>query len=179
MANVDKPLGFKPLRRMGGGVVNMNSYTLDATTVAIKKGDVIVAVNAGTVDGAESSADPFVGAAPIVGIAAEDKASNAGGSILVYDDPDLVFVAQMDDGTTVGGAGSSAMNLNYDIISTASGVNTSIMEIDESSGVADADTPIKVIRLYPVEDNAHGEFARYECIWSQHQGKSSGGSLGV
>ena len=170
MANQDRAFGFIPVR----GNLKPEPYTLDATTVAIKRGDVLVAVDAGTVDGAESSADPYVGASLPVGIAAEDKAANAGGTILVYDDPNLRFIGQMDNGTTVGGAGQSGMNLNYDIISTASGVLNSIMEIDESSGVTTAATPIKALRLYPQEGNALGEFAVVECCWSMHARMSTG-----
>ena len=177
MANVDKPHGFRPIRRLSGGAIGVNSYILASSNTRIRVGDVLVATSAGHVDHASTSADPFVGDDPIVGIAAENVDANSGGTILVYDDPDLVMEAQCDDGTNIA---ATNLNLNYDIISTATTTEEiSIMEIDSSSGATTAATPIKALRLYPVPDNELDEFARLEVIWSQHQAKSSGGSLGV
>lgn len=177
MANVDKPFGFRVLRTLSGKAPNMNPYSLAAANTRIRIGDVLVATSDGVVDHASTSANPFEGAAPIIGIAAENKDASAGGTIYVYDNPDLVMIAQCDNGTVMA---ETNRNLNYDIISTATTTeNISIMEIDASSGVSTAATPLKAIRLYPALDNAWGEFAILEVTWAQHQFKSSGGSLGV
>jgi hypothetical protein len=167
MANPDKPHGFRPLSSTSGEPNRTNEYNVAAANSIIGIGDLLVLTTAGTVDRAA------VSATQIIGVAAQAKAASAGGTILVYDDPDIRLEAQTDDGT---GTGTDAADLfgNFDIVVTDATNDQSNMEIDESSGSATATLPLKTIALYPDVENEHGEFNRLICIINNHVLKSTG-----
>ena len=98
MANVDNPIGFRPLYHLMGVPFQANKYILTTGATAYK-GDLLKVVAAGTVEPA--AADDGV---IVVGVAAEyisDSGSAGGKEILVWDDPYIVFAVQADTGTTV------------------------------------------------------------------------------
>jgi hypothetical protein len=77
---------FTPAYRRGGGAINANAYYI-ATATAVTKGQPLTfTVGTGIAVYDATDADD-----PIIGIAAEDHAANSGTSILVYDDPSIVF----------------------------------------------------------------------------------------
>lgn len=154
MANRDTPFGFKPLR----GPFCAHKYLLTTANVAIGVGDVIVRNASGMHDRGAASATQ------IVGIALESAAANDGANgkeILVSDDPNTVYLAQMDDGVSVG-ALQDGMTLNFDFVATAPSNGLSRMELNESSANTTATLPFKALRLHKAVDNAFGEFQKTE-----------------
>jgi hypothetical protein len=167
MANVDRPHGFKPIGTLSGSELKTRQYNVKSTNAKISINDPVIFDTTGTIDKAATSATQ------IVGISAQSIAASTGGTCLVYDDPNLLVEAQTDNGT---GTCTAAADLfgNVDFIDTASTTDLSIMELDESSQTTTATLPFKVIALYPVLDNAHGEFNRLVCTINNHVYKSTG-----
>lgn len=168
MANTDAPHGFRPVRHLTGGTVRTNVYNLVAANSAIGVGDVIVQTDTGEVN--RGAADPTAGT--VVGVAAEPKAASDGGDILVWDDPDIIYEAQMDDGTTY--TVQTGMNLNYNIVDGTPVNGVSIQEIDEGSAATTSTLPLKALRLYKAVDNAFGQFNRIEVILNTHVARGVG-----
>lgn len=167
MANVDFPGGFVP---KGDGNEAVNYYDIASNNGEIGLYDLVERRSDGYIHQAQASS------VTIIGVAAEHKAANSGGQIAVYDDPNMTFIAQMDE--TEFDA-QTDFDLNYNIVvGTPNSLNgRSIMEIDSSSQAATATLPIKVLRLASVitqAGNALGANARVECIINNHVKKSTG-----
>lgn len=167
MANVDKPHGFRPIYAIHGVSGTCGKYELAAANTAIGIGDLIGRTNAGVVDQAAATS------VQVIGVAAEAKAANSGGTILLYDGPFQVYEAQTDDGTGTLTA-QTGVNLNADFVATAASAGMSRMEIDENSGAVTPTLPLVVLGLYEVVDNAFGEFNRLEVMINNHVLKSLG-----
>lgn len=212
MANTDKVNGFRPVRYLNGAPWNgqARKYVIpagDGTDTAV--GDIVEAGGAGE-DGYQSVVRMANGATStalvgvVVGIDPVDKGgtSLAGGGtndinlsnlyragstkayVWVVDDPNVVFEAQFDDAgdqpdhTDVG--------LNYDVVlgTTDTATGASGMEIDSSSEVTTAATPLKLIGLVRRPDNDITDaddpnYQRGEVIFNLHVYKSGAGTAGV
>ena len=174
MANPDVKNGFRPVRGGSSGKSpRVTPYPLAAATDEIGIGTPVYmtsgAINrAGTTDA-------------LRGIAAEYKAASAGGTILVWDDPEQEFVAQTDDGT---GDLTAAANLNKNCTFVGTGVTNrqSTAEIDENSGSSTATLLFKTLRLsktfHRTAQNAHGEFNRLVVKINNHQLQGGTGTAG-
>lgn len=163
MANVDRPHGFTVVE----GNLQTHEYPVAAANSVIGIGDLVILTDAGTVDIAAA------GATQIIGVAAQAKADSAGGTILIHDDPNIRIEGQMDDTVTTGAA-LAGMNANYNIVVTAATNGRSNQEINEDSDATTATLPLKALYLYPVSDNAYGEFNRIVCSINNHVLKSVG-----
>src|SRR3990172_434158 len=98
MANKDQLRGMIPLRHLTGGEIRTSEY-LVTTGAIVYKGDILKVVAAGTVEAAAAD-DGII----CVGVAAEyvsDSTSVGGKTVLVYDDPYIVFLIQADTGTAI------------------------------------------------------------------------------
>lgn len=168
MANRDAPHGFKPVYAIYGEHAHQKKYTVATTHAAIGIGDLIETVSDGTVRKGTASSTS------LIGVAAHPLAANTGTELSVYDNPGQVFEAQTDDGTGALTAQTGIFS-NANFIDTATTTDFSIMEIDENSAAVTATLPLKVIGLYPVSNNAFGEFNRLEVMINNHVY----GSLGV
>jgi hypothetical protein len=172
MANTDFPSGFMPIYRKGGGCPVSTDYDLSPTNSAIGLYDLLERRADGYLDQAQ------VGSTTIVGIAAQSVDANTGGQIPVYDVDDHIMVAQVDDASVDQ---QTDFDLNYNIVVGApnSVTGRSIMEIDGSSGAANVDLPIKLMRVAQAQDatgNVLGEFVKVECYINRGIFKS--GALG-
>lgn len=164
MSNRDTPMGFLPSYCWSGRIVP-KAYELAAANTIIGIGDLLVRTADGVVDRAAATA------VQIVGVAAEAKDASSGGSILVWDNPFIVFRAQVDDATVNA---QTDFNLNYDIV-VADAVNgRSQMEIDGSEQAVTSTLPITLIGLYPDPRNSLGEHVDVLCIINNHVYKSLG-----
>jgi hypothetical protein len=76
---------FTPAYREGGGPITPHEYLIPTAT-AIVKGQTLTYGVTGVAAYDATDADD-----PLIGIAAEDHAANSGTSILVYDEPDIIF----------------------------------------------------------------------------------------
>lgn len=143
MANKDQVRGLEP----SGKLLHCAEYTAGAT---IYPGDIVKLDNAGLL------AVAAAGTAACTGVALTYATS--GNKCMVSDDPNQEYVAQADDGTI---AAQTNVGLNYNIVvGTASTLyKRSAMQIDASTGVTDANMPLRVVRLAPAVDNDFGSKA--------------------
>lgn len=166
MANVDFPRGFIPI----DGSMRTHNYPIASNNSQIGLYDLVERRSDGLIHPAQASSTT------IIGSAAEAKAANAGGTLAVYDDPNLIFEAQMDEADADA---QTDFDLNYNIVATTPNTTTgqSQMEIDSSTQAATATLPIKILRLRDVQTaagNALGANAVFECIINNHVLKSTG-----
>jgi hypothetical protein len=178
MANVNAPCGFRPVRKLGGGEITMNTYSVAATyATAIYDGDPV----------------EMTGTGRQVQLAAADNSDNIGvfkgcsyktasGEVVfshhwpgvsdgktdikayVIDDPDVIFEIQADacaeseigvlaDWNAGTGNSSTGMSGAY---ATVTGVTATTGE------------PLRVMRLVDRPDNAYGAYAKIEVMFAEH-----------
>lgn len=166
MANVDNPRGFWPVRHLCGGEIRTNNYPMTASTT-IYKGDLLKAVNGGTVE--PSAADDGV---IVVGVAAEYKVSAATGTteVAVYDDPNIVFGVQADTGTAVASA-DRFETANHVAGSGSSTTKLSGHELDSSDIATGAQ--LKIIGIINEPLNSWAEHADLEVLINEHLYKAA------
>ncbi len=171
MANRDNPNGFTPVRHLTGGEIRTEAVLLAAANAAIGVGDLLVRTAAGVWDRWASGAAS--------GVAAASSAASSGGvEIAAYIDPNIVYAAQVDDGTGTLTA-QTGINLNATAVAGTPVNGRSIYEIDESSGATTIDLPLKVVRLSKQVGNGFGAFNRLEVVINNHDLKGGTGTLGV
>ncbi len=160
MANADKPRGFLPIRRLGGGDIVANEYTVTASQT-IYMGDPVILTNAGTVSiGAASQTTTHLG------ISADwIKTAAAGSKIHVYDDPNILFMVQTTNSitTTISNVFNTA-----DIVTYAAGNTTTGISCMELNTPGTSSKPWLILGLYDTPDNAWGEFSKVIVKYNQH-----------
>ena len=178
MANADRPHGARPVRHMNGSTaIQSNPYTVDAANAtAIFLGDFVKLENDGNIT-AGSEGGLLLGVC--VGIA-DDYGDltrrylpdSTAGTVMVTDDPDMIYAIQEDDGGTALTA--EAIGENCDVETGAGGSTTTSLsshEIDRSTS-SSAIAQLRLLRLVPREDNAHGDWAEWEVYINEHQFRS-------
>jgi len=177
MANVDNPNGFRPYHcpHGGSGAPTVTKLPLLAANAAIGVGDP-VNVEDGGVDQADATEE-------LCGIAAESKAASSTDTyIMVWSDPQQLFVAQTDDGTGTATA-LTALGLNANIVVGTPVNGRSIAEIDEGSADTTATLPLKLMALSTeyigTAQNAVGEFNRLVVKINNHQFQGHTGTAGI
>ncbi len=169
MANRDTPFGLKPYQSLSGGEIRVRYYDKDSSAARIFKHDVVQAETDGSILTAAA------GDADVLGVSARDHAaSTALANFPVYDDPNIVYIAQHD-----GVSAASGVFGNYDITVTTGDTSTGISkhEIDTSSIVTTADKPLKDLGLAPdssVDGNAYGQDSKNLCVLNNHILKGDG-----
>lgn len=138
MANTDAPMGFKPYQSEGK-TYRTRRYAKTAAS-AVYEGDLLQRVAAGTVEtAAASEADTIVGIAARYSAAAESYVD-------VYDDPEMIFIAQGDTATAVA---ATHYGQNVDILAGTPSGERSGQELDVSTAAETATLPIKILGLAP------------------------------
>jgi len=172
MANVDRPNGAVPVRRLDGGAcIPANTYSVDVTNAtAIFIGDFVVMETDGSVAAAGTDA-PILGVCTGVyddygDLTRRHLPATTAGNIAVQDDPFCIFEIQ-DDGS--GTPAQSWVGANSDIIAGAGSATTGI-----SAHELDATTPVtttaqlRILRLVPRPDNEWADNARMEVLINEH-----------
>ena len=137
----DNPFGALPY----GRVLSIAKYRKDASAGRIYPGDFVILEADGNV------APATAGALNLLGVAAEGSAaSTADTEVLIYDDPNQLYVVQDDSDTTA--MDETSIGTNADILATAGDTTTdrSLMEIDSSSAT-NATANLAVRSLHPME----------------------------
>lgn len=178
MANVDNPNGATPVRHLSGGEIRTNEYSIaSGYGTAIFEGDWVALTDA---DG--RNLERAAAAATVVGVFAGCKYVDPSGEIkfsnqwpasqvateivaYVFDDPQLVFEMQIDNGTFNPDILGEIGNILATAGSTATG--RSKEEIDLST-VGTTGTTHKVIGLAKNPSNAADDLARVEVIAALH-----------
>jgi len=176
MANADRPRGAAPIRHLNGSTnFVVNSYPVDSSnSVAVFLGDFMIMESDGNVIAYASGGGDLIGV--VAGVAdgydnltQKHLAASTSGNVWIYDDPDIIFVAQEDD---VDGTALAATNVgnNCDVLVAAGSTTTgrSAHEIDRSTAAATV-AQLKLLRLSPRPDNAYGASADWEFLINEHQ----------
>ena len=189
MANTDRPRGAIPVRYLGGAPYNgaANPYSVDSSNgTAIFVGDYMIREDDGNVAPyTGSSGGNLLGVCVAVGtdetlyldpdnLSRRYLPASTAGTVLVADEPDVVFVVQEDnDGTALTAAEAGT---NCDVLATAGNTTTgqSAHEIDRSTTTTSA-AQLRLIRLLNRDDNEHGDFAKWEVMINEHVYRSTSG----
>ena len=138
MANLDRPMGFRPVSNgIAGTAPRISQYVVDSTlSTAIYEGDMVYKYKLGVISVADSTDTTEV--RNIVGVAAHYVGTDpgAGTKVAVYDDPEQKFIVQVDDNAVSTAALlQELIGFHGRIIPTTGGVTTlqSKMELDGSS----------------------------------------------
>lgn len=167
MANEDNPRGFWPTRHFKGGVVRMNTY-LVTSGQTVYQGDVLKAVNGGTVEEADAGDDNIV-----VGVAAHyanDSASAGDVTVEVYDDPGIVFAVQFNSSYT---STASDVFAGADHLATV-GTTAKDLSNHELKDATTGAQQCKILGLLKLPNNAWGEHAVVEILFAEHYWLGSG-----
>jgi len=123
----------------------------------------------------DGDGDPILGVC--VGIVPLDRdtttyrADSTDRIILVADDPNLIFVGQIDTAGTDWAAtdvGAYA-NLLVGTGSTVTGLSGWTLDTTDGPDPADPSNQLLIVGLYPAPDNEIGEFARWLVMINNHQ----------
>ena len=193
MANVDRPNGFRPVGHLSGGAFTGRIRKYYSVNDALFLGDIVEKEATGTASGSggyggvdrfdSATADIAVGV--VVGweidpdnLARVHHAASTSLAVYINDDPMTIYEAQGDDASlAVTGIGENA---DVVIGSGSTTTGASGMEIDTSSGVTTAGTPLKVIGLVEREDNdVSSANARWLVMLNMHAYKNDSGTAGI
>lgn len=184
MANVDKPNGFRPFRRIDGGNVGRFGYDYTiANALAANIGYGNLVSRTGTGKNVTNAIDG-VGGATVVGVFLGCKYRAADGSIVyaknwvsgtttfnsegakavVADDPKIVFIAQMDGGFTAADSGQFAGI----VIASPDNLGVSTWEVNSSDISGTLDT-VKILGLANIPRNDYGTNAKVEVLIAFHE----------
>ena len=187
MANVDRPNGFIPRRHLAGGTPNrLGAYTLANPTVdAFFSGDLVRATGLADSEGIPII-EPCAAGETAVGVFAGVRFVDLDGDqqfrprvasgvsftadprspieALVYDDPDQLFMVQVQGTILVADFG-----LNMDIVAGAGDTTTgrSGFELDQTT--AGASGQCQVIQLDRLPGNEVDADAKVLCLIAEHQ----------
>jgi len=196
MANTDSRGGLKPLRYLSGapwtGAATLYNVASGYGT-ALFIGDAVDLAGANDATGKYPTVqigtltDGGFTIGPIVAIQANPSKSlervylpaTTGGYVWVADDPNLIFEAQLDSGTSVA---ATSFPGNTILVTTHSGsTDTGIsgMELDSSGLTNNSSNLMLVTRIVDRADNELAEHAKVECMISMHRYRSTGGGDGL
>ena len=171
MANLDRPRGLVPLRHLTGGEIRVQEYIV-TTGQIVYKGDVVKLVAAGTVEECDA-ADGVLA----IGVAAQyvnDSGSAAGKTILVWNDPHIVFGIQTTDSITTTAADIGATG---DHLATTG--DTTTLQSKHELNTLGTNLQFRIIGLVKQRNNAWGEFSEVEVVFNEHQHKDGSGVASV
>jgi hypothetical protein len=148
MANTDAPRGFVPVGHLTGGQILARAYDVDEDSDAIYRGDALSMGLNGKVTLA--AADTL-----LAGVAAESKSTLEGTTIMVYDDPNIIYEVQGYTGVTFA---LNSVGEQGDIVATAgsSTTNLSLQELNETG------------LIFPAQFLVLGKVDRSDNAWGEH-----------
>lgn len=173
MANTDFARGLWPVGHLCGGQINTHPYTLTAGQI-IRKGEVLIAIEAGTVEDA-AGADGIIA----VGVSADyiddtDTTHTLYGKRVVnaFDDPNIIFGVQAATGTTPAVTGNFATS---DLTACSSTSQVSNTELVYTGG----NGQVKIIGKIEEVNNAWGEHCDMLVIFNEHLYKKEQSAVGT
>jgi hypothetical protein len=174
MANVDRPNGAVPVRRLdGGAALPANLYSVDVTNAtAIFIGDFVTMETDGSCAPASAGTGNLIlgvcmGVADDYGnLARVHLPATTAGNIFVQDDPYCIFEIQ-DDAAAV--LTQAAVGANAPIVAGGGDTTTGISAHElGAGGVTSAIEQLRILRLVRRADNAWGNWGRVEVLINEH-----------
>lgn len=176
MANVDRPIGLRPLRHLGGGEVRMSAYTIaSGYDTTLGAGDPVVMTGTGrNIARAVASDVGVIGV--FYGVQYTDQqgqkkwatrwpANQVATEIeaMVFDDPNISYRVQFD---TLAAADVGAL---ADFVITNANAVTGLSTIEcTSAGAGASQKPVRIIGLIDEVHNAYGAHADVEVVLMAH-----------
>lgn len=193
MANVNKPSGLTPKKYLGGADWDGKGYLyyIDQTdTNAYYTGDLVDLTGTGSADGVpavtlatagnpavgvlvgvggiNTKGGPYVDPNNLNGSLAIPATKARGYTVLVVDDPQVIFEIQESNGPMA--VADIGLNANILYAAPANPVNVYSGTTMNSTGKATTSTlNLKVMRLVQRVDNALGAFAKWEVLINNHR----------
>jgi hypothetical protein len=176
MANVNGAFGFRPLRHKTGGAIRNSEYTIASGYNAdIFLGDPVVMTGTGrnisvSVGGTTNSQGVFAGVRYVDSEGRQKFTKRWTANLtatdiyaLVWDDPDIVFLIQAD--TMAAGDIGALADWDDGTGNTKTGLSGRQV-VASSTGTTGKS--LRLMRLYPVPDNAYGAYAKAEVLFIEH-----------
>ena len=175
MANLDNPSGFTPVRHQSGGQIHANGYPLaSGYATAIYRGDAVVLTSGKLAIGAANSAgllgifdgcqytasDGSIVYSPNW-VASTATSGSADAVAFVYDDPNIIYRAQVS--TDLAFVLATHSMFLCDLIGTHTGSAISGQSKQEINLNDTSDEQFIVLRLINEAGNAVGAHAKVEC----------------
>jgi hypothetical protein len=174
LPNVDFPHGFQPVgRTQAGGSIEIEYFNkVVGHGTAVFPGDLVAQVADGSI---QPGGTP--GTTVYTGVALNYGAASTATRHVVAAQPDAIFEAQDDDGTT--GIVAADMGANANAIFGAGDTVRRISghEIDQDTAGTTATLDLKLLRLHKAIENDFGPHARIEVLINRH--RRAYGSAGV
>lgn len=179
MSNVSAPMGFVPSRKLGGGCLVTNPYTIaSGYNTNLFSGDPVVMTGTG-----KNIALAAAGETGAVGVFAGCKFIDAEGrpqfkpywpantvlaagtecEALVYDDPDIIFKIQAD---TVAAADVGAL-CDW-VAGTGSVITGQSGAQAEASATAATGKSLRILGKLPEVGNEYGQYGKVEVLFVEH-----------
>lgn len=176
MANVDRAIGLRPLRHLGGGEVRLSGYTIaSGYNTALGAGDPVVMTGTGRNIARAAASD--VG---VIGVFSGVRYTNPAGErkyssywpanqvateieAMVYDDPNITYRVQFD---TLAEADVGLL-VDFDAGTPSAVTGLSGLECT-STGAATSGKPVRILGLIDEPHNAYGAHADAEVVIMAH-----------
>lgn len=178
MANTNGPFGLRPVRKLGGGVITQNAYSIaTAYATAIYVGDVVEMSGTGR-DVTKAAADNDDNIGVFRGCSYVDAngswtfahywpgVSDGKKDIVAYviDDPDVIFECQADAALAANIGNICDWNVGTGNANTGiSGLYAVVSGLTGTSG-----DPLRVMRLVDRPGNEYGAYAKIEVMFAEH-----------
>ena len=179
MSNTNAPYGFAPSRRLGGGNIVMNDYSIaSGYATAIYTGDPVMMTGTG-----KNIEIAPAGTVNAIGIFRGCRFIDAEGNVrfsgywpagqtleagttceaLVIDDPNVIFRCQADS------LAEAAVGALCDWVVAAGSVKTALSGSHAQGSVTGvADKSLRIMGLLPEVGNAYGNYAQIEVMFAEH-----------
>jgi hypothetical protein len=166
MANNNFPHGLTPLLIcLSGGVPVLRNFSKAAGYgTAIFRHDVVNRVADGSI---EAGGTP--GTTTYTGVALNYGAASTATTHGVYITPDALYEAQDDGDSSTLDAADMGLNCNLVFTAGNSATKHSKHQIDGSSKNTTATLDVKLLELYAVPNNEHGQYARVVVMFNKHR----------
>lgn len=189
MANLDTPFGFKPIKNLNGSPWNgkANVYYIPSTdNTAVFVGDAVKSAGSADATGKFPTVTQATAGAAVRGvvIAFSDnpyvmihpdtpnrsyRPAATAMYCLVVDDPQVIFEAQEDSTGNSITADMVSLSTNFVVGSGSTSTGKSAMELDSSDTGTDTTGNCRILRLVDREDNALGNYAKWEVLFAEHE----------
>jgi len=189
MANLDTPFGFKPVKHLNGSPWNgkANVYYVPSTdNTAIFKGDAVKGAGAADTTGKYPTVAQATAGAAVRGVVVgfgdnpytmthpdtpnrTYRPAATAMYVFVVDDPQVIFEVQEDSDANSITAAMVGLSANFVVGSGSTTTGKSAMELDSSDTATDTTGNCRILRLVDREDNALGDYAKWEVLFGEHE----------
>ena len=182
MANVDTPMGLRPIRHISGAPYNglVEHFTCaDATAIFI--GDPVILSGTSQQYNGESYRDVdqaatgnviigvVVGVEPVTADSLRYRAASTLRLLYVATSPDLVFEIQEVSGGTALTANDAGLNADFVVGSGSTVTGMSGVELNNTGEATTNTLDLKILSPVRRADNAIGEHCKWEVMINRHQ----------